>query len=192
MATLIAVYGVGLVTPLGWMYAGIVWAYAFACFLVTDPVKLLAYKVLDTVKADTRSSTEAEPKPDARAQPRQATEAAEADAKPLPKAAPAPAAPPAARPAANPAARRHVASPPLDAKLRLDPGPSPGADNAKVATLMDTKLGDVLLSAVLKDPAGAGHFIAQAIDDAESSEAVAAPHADKAATPVAPTPKAAE
>jgi H+-transporting ATPase len=52
VATLIAVYGAGLVTPLGWTYAGIVWAYAFGWFLLTDPVKLLAYKVLDTVKAD--------------------------------------------------------------------------------------------------------------------------------------------
>ena len=52
VATLVAVYGAGLVAPLGWTYAGIVWAYAFAWFLVTDPVKLLAYKVLDTVKAD--------------------------------------------------------------------------------------------------------------------------------------------
>ena len=43
VATLIAVYGAGLVTPLGWNMRGLVWAYAFAWFLVTDPVKLLAY-----------------------------------------------------------------------------------------------------------------------------------------------------
>jgi H+-transporting ATPase len=48
LATLIAVYGAGLVTPLGWTYAGIVWAYALGWFLLTDPVKLLAYKLLDT------------------------------------------------------------------------------------------------------------------------------------------------
>ena len=52
VATLISVYGAWLVTPLGWKYAGFVWGYAFAWFLVTDPLKLLAYKVLDTVKAD--------------------------------------------------------------------------------------------------------------------------------------------
>jgi H+-transporting ATPase len=46
-ATLIAVYGVGLVTPLGWVWALAVWAYALAWFLVTDPVKLLAYHLLD-------------------------------------------------------------------------------------------------------------------------------------------------
>jgi H+-transporting ATPase len=49
-ATLVAVYGAGLVTPLGWKYAGIVWGYALVWFLVTDPVKLLAYKALDPVK----------------------------------------------------------------------------------------------------------------------------------------------
>ena len=57
---------------------------------------------------------------------------------------------------------------------------------------MDTKLGDVLLAAVLKDPAGVGHFIAQAINDAESPEAVAGPPAHEATMPAAPTPKAAE
>ena len=68
LATLISVYGAWLVTPLGWKYAGIVWGYAFAWFLVTDPVKLLAYKVLDTVKAGSA------PKPEAKT-------AAKADAK---------------------------------------------------------------------------------------------------------------
>jgi H+-transporting ATPase len=46
-ATLIAVYGVGLVAPLGWVWALVVWAYALVWFLVTDPVKLLAYRILD-------------------------------------------------------------------------------------------------------------------------------------------------
>jgi H+-transporting ATPase len=50
IATVIAVYGLGLVTPLGWTYAAMVWAYAFAWFLVTDPLKLLAYKILDETK----------------------------------------------------------------------------------------------------------------------------------------------
>jgi H+-transporting ATPase len=50
-ATLVSVYGAGLVTPLGWYYAGIVWAYAFTWFLVTDPIKLLTYRVLDAMQA---------------------------------------------------------------------------------------------------------------------------------------------
>jgi H+-transporting ATPase len=49
-ATVVAVYGAGLVTPLGWFYTGIVWAYAFAWFLATDPLKLLAYRVLDPMQ----------------------------------------------------------------------------------------------------------------------------------------------
>jgi H+-transporting ATPase len=63
VATLVAVYGAGLVTPLGWMYAGVVWAYACGWFFLTDPVKLLAYKLLGGVEADTLAATETEPKP---------------------------------------------------------------------------------------------------------------------------------
>jgi H+-transporting ATPase len=61
IATLIAVYGFGLVTPLGWNYAGMVWAYAFTWFLLTDPVKLLAYKILDKTKPDLAPETQAAP-----------------------------------------------------------------------------------------------------------------------------------
>jgi H+-transporting ATPase len=61
VATLIAVYGAGLVTPLGWKYAGIVWGFAFACFLVTDPMKLLAYKVLDGETADAKPGDATKP-----------------------------------------------------------------------------------------------------------------------------------
>jgi H+-transporting ATPase len=46
LATLIAVYGL-FMTPLGWGWAAFVWGFALACFLLTDPVKLLAYRVLD-------------------------------------------------------------------------------------------------------------------------------------------------
>ena len=49
LATLIAVYGL-FVTPLGWGWALFVWGYAVAWFLVTDPVKLLAYRIFDPVK----------------------------------------------------------------------------------------------------------------------------------------------
>jgi H+-transporting ATPase len=75
VATLIAVYGAGLVTPLGWKYAGIVWGYAFAWFLATDPVKLLAYKVLDKIKAHAKPD-------DAKAKPDATTNAKPDDAKP--------------------------------------------------------------------------------------------------------------
>jgi H+-transporting ATPase len=59
-ATLIAVYGVSLVAPLGWFWALVVWAYALAWFLATDPVKLLAYRMLDPA---TRSAPEPSAKP---------------------------------------------------------------------------------------------------------------------------------
>ena len=46
IATLIAVYGL-FMTPLGWGWAGFVWAYAIAWALLSDRVKLLAYRILD-------------------------------------------------------------------------------------------------------------------------------------------------
>lgn len=49
LATVIAVYGV-FMTPLGWGWAGFVWAYALAWFLLNDRVKLLAYRIFDPTK----------------------------------------------------------------------------------------------------------------------------------------------
>jgi H+-transporting ATPase len=54
LATLIAVYGL-FMTPLGWGWAAFVWGYALAWFLVNDRVKLLAYRLLDGTKKETRS-----------------------------------------------------------------------------------------------------------------------------------------
>ena len=51
IATLIAVYGL-FMTPLGWGWAAFVWGYAIAWFLLTDRVKLLAYRILDPVTAN--------------------------------------------------------------------------------------------------------------------------------------------
>jgi len=51
---LISVYG-AFMTPLGWGWALFVWAYALAWFLVSDWLKLLAYKVFDS-SADTLST----------------------------------------------------------------------------------------------------------------------------------------
>ena len=50
IATFIAVYGF-LMPPLGWGWAGFVWGYALVWFLVSDRVKLLAYRIFDPVKA---------------------------------------------------------------------------------------------------------------------------------------------
>ena len=50
LATLIAVYGL-FMTPLGWGWALFVWGYALAWFLVSDRVKLVAYRILDPVES---------------------------------------------------------------------------------------------------------------------------------------------
>ena len=48
IATLIAVYGpLGLMTPIGWPWALLVWGYALAWFLFNDWVKLVAYRIFD-------------------------------------------------------------------------------------------------------------------------------------------------
>ena len=46
MATFIAVYGL-FMNPLGWTWAGVVWAYALAWFFINDRVKLMAYRIFD-------------------------------------------------------------------------------------------------------------------------------------------------
>jgi H+-transporting ATPase len=55
-ATLMAVYGLHIMTPIGWGWAGFVWGYAIVCALLTDPVKLLAYRILDPTAAKDSSS----------------------------------------------------------------------------------------------------------------------------------------
>ncbi len=50
LATLVAVYGVTIMTPLGWGWAAFVWGYALAWFLFNDGLKLLAYRYLDATK----------------------------------------------------------------------------------------------------------------------------------------------
>ena len=67
VATLIAVYGF-LMTPLGWGWAAFVWGYALIWALLTDRVKLLAYRIFDPVKAEPKPGTTAEPKPETKAE----------------------------------------------------------------------------------------------------------------------------
>ncbi len=55
-------------TPLGWGWAAFVWGYALLWFLVTDPVKLLAYRIFDPVKAGSKPGSKAEPKPEGKAE----------------------------------------------------------------------------------------------------------------------------
>ena len=50
VATLIAVYGL-FITPLGWGWVLFIWGYALAWFLVSDRMKLLAYRIFDPTEA---------------------------------------------------------------------------------------------------------------------------------------------
>jgi len=61
IATLIAVYGL-FMTPLGWGWAGFVWGYALIWFLLTDRVKVLAYKILDRANTKTAKPRASESK----------------------------------------------------------------------------------------------------------------------------------
>lgn len=45
VATLIAVFGCGLMTPIGWSWAALVWGYCLVWFLLADAAKLAAYRV---------------------------------------------------------------------------------------------------------------------------------------------------
>ena len=184
IATVIAIFGLGLVTPLGWYWALLVWGYALAWFLVNDRAKLLTYWLLDYAKAEAKPEAKAEPKPEAKAEPKPE---AKAEPKPAAKAGPVPGTSakhgPEAKAEPEPAS---TAAP----KPKADPAPQPAAANAKVTTLIDTKLGDVLLAAVLKDPAGAGRLITEAIAEAEQPPAVVKPPDAKA--PAVPAPKAAK
>ena len=74
IATFIAVYGF-LMPPLGWGWAGFVWGYALLWFLVTDPLKLLAYRIFDPVKAVAKPETKEESKTEAKVDPQLAVDA---------------------------------------------------------------------------------------------------------------------
>ena len=47
VATCVAIFGLGLVTPLAWYWALMVWIYAGAWFRLNDRAKLLTYRLLD-------------------------------------------------------------------------------------------------------------------------------------------------
>jgi H+-transporting ATPase len=79
LATAICLLGF-LVTPLWWGWAAMVWGYALAWFLVTDPIKLLAYRMLGAAQdapppaAKSVSAPAVKPKP-GQAEPRPAAKA---------------------------------------------------------------------------------------------------------------------
>jgi H+-transporting ATPase len=190
LATLIAVYGL-LMTPLGWSWALFVWAYALVWFLVTDPVKLLAYRILDPVKVDPKLEAKDAPQPEAKAEPKPEAEV-KVESEPKPEAKPEPQPAAGAKPEAKPEAE---AKPESEAKLKAEPKPEAKAD---VAALLNTTLGEILVAGLVKDTEDAGRLIAQGIIQTEARiaamkapEAEAAPEPE-AKTPSAATPKAAE
>jgi H+-transporting ATPase len=140
VATLIAVYGL-FMSPLGWRWAGFVWVYALAWFLVNDRVKLLAYRIFDSAKAEAKPESRPEAKPglEVKAEPKPEVKA---EAKPDAKAdvtkpetkveAPKPAikaeTKPEATPEANPDAKTAPSKP--DAKA-VEPNPEVKAEARK-------------------------------------------------------------
>ncbi len=60
IATLIAVYGL-FMTPLGWGWAAFVWGYAIVWALLSDRVKLLAYRILDPLTTGAKPSESGSP-----------------------------------------------------------------------------------------------------------------------------------
>jgi H+-transporting ATPase len=97
VATTIAIFGFGLVTPLGWSWALLVWGYALAWALVNDRVKLITYRILGAPKATLALQAAVEPQSESNAasqpgaEPKQTAKSEPPpDAKAEPKAQPAP------------------------------------------------------------------------------------------------------
>lgn len=184
VATCIAIFGLGLVTPLDWYWALLVWGYALAWALVNDRVKLLTYWVLDSVKAANKPEAKSLPKlaADAKAPP-------EPEAEPRPDAAkPQPEAKADTKPDGAKSQPEAKAGPkPDDAKPQPETETRPGATQPRaksdVTTLLHRSLGDLLVAGLEKDPEDAGRIIAAAITQAVTPaaatlDAKAAPKAE--------------
>ncbi len=168
LATGIALFGFGLVTPLAWHWVLLVWGWALAWFLFNDRCKLLAYSVLDRLNIS-EATTTASPQRQVSAPNASGAKNGKAGAKADP--VPAAKAPPPAKPVPKPGSQASGNPHPQPAQVPAPPGrpaPQPGAAAANVAALLDRKLGDVLLAGVLKNPAEAGHLITDAIAEAEA------------------------
>jgi H+-transporting ATPase len=166
VATLICLVGF-LVTPLWWGWAAMVWAYALAWFLVTDPVKLLAYRVLEATKAAPAVQSKIQPRSDAKAAPPPPQPESNPDAKTAPQPDPV-----SKLPVKAETQSAVKAEPPSDAKpgstAKLEATTKSAAEpdleiNSGAKTLMNTTLGDILVAGILKDPEDAGRIIADGI-----------------------------
>jgi H+-transporting ATPase len=204
LATAICVFGF-LVTPLWWGWAAFVWGYALIWFLVTDPVKLLAYRVLDHFKAETKmepktvadSDTKAGPKPDARAgdpKPDAKADGSTSDAKAGDARPTAKAGDPKSDGKADgskPDAKRDT-QPDAKAEPKPEAKAEPKSDAKPASTsVLDKTLGEVLLAGMAKDPEDAGRVIAAALTQADGpTAATPAPETkDKSAPDKDPKPE---
>jgi H+-transporting ATPase len=51
LATVVAVYGAGLMNPIGWTLAGLVWGYALLEFVITDFLKIRYFRLMEVARA---------------------------------------------------------------------------------------------------------------------------------------------
>jgi H+-transporting ATPase len=63
LATLMAVYGLHIMTPISWEWAGLIWVYCLVWALVTDPIKVLAYRMFDHTTVSRKEEKPAGPTP---------------------------------------------------------------------------------------------------------------------------------
>ena len=171
LATCIALFGFGLVTPLAWYWTLLVWGWALAWFLFNDRCKLLTYHLLDRMKV---GATNADATPDAQG----AGTKTSVPAPPPPTKMKAGDKNDVAAPDTAPASETASEPPEQLAAPQASPVSTDSlATPAKVTALLDRKLGDVLAEAVLKHPGEAGDLVAEAIADASPAKAAPAPKA---------------
>jgi H+-transporting ATPase len=161
VATLIAIFGVGLMPALGWKYAAIVWVYALAWFLVTDPIKLLAYRVLDHFKTETKMKPKVVAKGDARADaskadPKAGAPTAKAISQSKPDATAAPkldASTPGSKAGGSSSDPSGAAQPEAEDARKPQSKAAPKAATVTDSTsMLDQTLGEILLAGMARDP----------------------------------------
>jgi H+-transporting ATPase len=180
LATAIAIFGFGLVTPLAWYWAALVWGYAIVWFLINDRAKLLAYRMLDHFRADEKDDPTVVSEPPASELEARPAPAADSDADKVADADHGPARVPSSAEArhkdqkvSGPDIER--ASDPSTPTTVSEPNPATTTPPPDVAALLDTKLGDVLLAGLMEHPGDAGKLVAAEIAKAEEATPGAAP-----------------
>jgi H+-transporting ATPase len=198
LATAICLFGF-LVKPLWWGWAAMVWAYALGWFLITDPMKLAAYRILHATEGGTRTAARAQAVADHNGDAVEQTETAadanspakpaqpEAKAEPKPEAKAAPRAGDGSEPepASHPEAKiepksdkkpapeidtRAEPQPPAQTDKKATPRPAPQPVSvSNLEKVLETPLGDVLLAGLLKEPADAGRIIVNTITNAKET-----------------------